>query len=244
MRSITYQPGAVLGATVETPKGHKAVAVSALEFHLALFDVRINATAILTMLPPAQAGKEGEYLELEESLVSYYWDKLGGFLLPRRMRKLLVRLVNDDTEGEWFHRVASVTDTLVSAPDMETATNDHVESRLSWLRMGAQGLVSPLHGAGGEFFADYAYLQRAIIEDMREAEENKERGSRIPYLRRLEEEGGFTFEGAFQDMLRADRIANEIPASERPSLARYMEKRRHSLDNGIFAATGLGGRVA
>lgn len=242
-RRITYRPGAALGMVVETQREGPATAVSAIQFYRSLFNLRINATAIFTMLPSAQDMPEAELRRLEHELASCYWDDLGALVIPLRVQRLICALVHRDSENTWLPRISASARAVMETATIEQAADVHAEERLSWLMSGARGEFPPIHAAAGEFFSDYLYLQRAIVEDMRAAEASMEEGSRIPYLRRLEDEGGFVFEQVFQEVMSAERLAGDIPTEHRRMVESYMAKRRGTDDSGLLESLGLTGSL-
>lgn len=244
---IQYDPARTPGETRQSASGETVRFVEPAEYYVALLGNVMNATVVFL-----NAGMEGKMdpdtlSEVDEAIADAFWNEYEGCLTPPRVLRSIQRAATGPSGKIMVEDLDDVRQQLFDAENLEEAAEIHADARLQFLMRGAERYLTDTQVAVGEVTTDYLLLQRAIAEDIRRAERERDPGQpRASVLERLDRSAELMFEEMLSQVLRPQRIVDLIPQGRREDIASFARRRRPIFRTGVFAdppagASGEGG---
>lgn len=220
---IYYDPKQEPGSTLKLPDGRTAKIVSAEEYYSRQVAYVTNIAITFLNIGPAGAVPEEERNKVDDAVADAYWNQYQGCILPPRVMRAIAR-AGAEGKGRMFLEFIDASRQAILTPDttLSQAEEARASMRIDALRLGAAGRFTPYQTSVSEFLCDIFLLERASMEDVLRAENEREEGqTRAELFKKFDEDLSLSFEKMLPKLLKSSTLVDKIRTD--PMLYREIE---------------------
>lgn len=233
---IYYDPEKEPGTTKENGKGRTIHYVEPEEYYSSLLGHVMNGTIVFLNAGGEDKMSPERLKKVDDVIAETYWETYEACLLPPRVLKTILRNAIGPSGQLLLEELDQARQEIILADSLEEAKDIHADRRLQFLMRGAERYLTDSQVSVGEVMADYFLLQRAVAEDIRRAENEREEGMpRTSVLEKLDRAAELEFEKMLTHVLRPQQVINLIPRAHQEDIEAFASRRRPIFRTGVFA---------
>jgi hypothetical protein len=236
---LAYSPDVKPGTQEDLDDGRVLRYVEPEEYFTALLGEIMNVQIVFLDIAFGDRVPAERLASVDEAIARAYWDIYEGMLMPRQVVRAIAEAADGPSGGLLIGELERARREIYGAKDLDEATRVHTGFRVQLLLHGADGYLSDQQVAVGEAVTDFILFQRAVSDDVRRAERDRQPGeTRAAVLQRLDNRQELVFDKALMKILNTQGVAEAIPQARRADVIEFARGREALYQTGVFADAG------